>query len=228
MLQYITAFGAGVLSFFSPCVLPLLPGYLSMLSGFSAAELMQDRPAAAVKQTVLNSLMFAAGFSLAFSVLGAAASATGALLAEYKSGLMKFFGIVVTLLGIHMTGLININPLNYDKRLPIRRLGGGYAGSFFMGFAFALGWSPCIGPILAGILTMAAAAGNAWKGISLLLTYSAGLAVPLILAAFLTARFFTLMKKFKSALRYVEITAGVILILAGLLLFFDRFMFLGY
>lgn len=227
MLQYYTAFGAGVMSFFSPCVLPLLPGYLSMLSGFSAIELLNGDAKVATKHVVLNALLFVAGFSLAFSVMGAAASSVGDLLSTYKPVLLKAFGVLMALLGVHMTGLVNLNVLNYDKRFSMRPLGGSYWGSFLMGFAFALGWSPCIGPILAGILSMAAVAGNANKGVTLLLAYSAGMAVPFMIAAFLTVRFFAFIGKFKNALRRVEIAAGLLLIAAGVLLFFDRLMFLG-
>ena len=228
MLQYFTAFGAGVMSFFSPCVLPLLPGYLSMLSGLSAAELLKGDAPGATKKVVLNALLFTAGFSLAFSVMGAAASSVGDLLASYKSVMLKVFGVIMVLLGVHMTGLLNLNVLNYDKRFSMRSLGGSYWGSFLMGFAFALGWSPCIGPILAGILTMAAVAGEAAKGVTLLLAYSAGLAVPFMIAALLTVRFFAFVARFKNALRRVEIAAGLLLIAAGVLLFFDRLMLLGY
>lgn len=226
MIQYLTAFGAGLMSFFSPCVLPLLPGYLSMLSGVSAGALLKGDPSAAGKKVVLNALVFAAGFSLAFSIMGAAASAIGDLLAAHKTVLLKVFGVIMMVLGVHMTSLVRLNPLNYHKRFSTRTLGGGYTGSLLMGFAFALGWSPCIGPILAGILAIAAVSGEAWKGISLLLVYSAGLAAPFIAAAFLTARFFAVLSKFRSVLRYVEIAAGAMLIAAGALLFFDRLMFM--
>ncbi|MFA6434861.1 MAG: cytochrome c biogenesis protein CcdA [Elusimicrobiales bacterium] len=226
MIQYFTAFGAGLMSFFTPCVLPLLPGYLSMLSGFSASELLKGDAKVAVKKVVLNALVFTAGFSLAFSVMGAAASAAGDLLAAHKTLLLKIFGVIMMLLGIHMTSLVRLNPLNYHKRFSMRTLGGGYWGSLLMGFAFALGWSPCIGPILAGILALAAVSGEAYRGMSLLLAYSAGLAVPFILAALLTARFFAFLARYKSALRHVEIAAGAVLIAAGALLFSDRFMFL--
>jgi len=226
MTQYFTAFGAGLISFFSPCVLPLLPGYLSMLSGVSASELLKGADKEATRKVVLNALVFVTGFSLAFSLMGAAASAIGDILSAHRSLLLKVFGTVLTLLGIHMTGLVNLNPLNYDKRFSMRTLGGNYTGSFLMGFAFALGWSPCIGPILAGILSLAAVSGGTYKGVSLLLAYSAGLALPFMIAAFLTAKFFTLVGRFKNLLRYVEVTAGAILIAAGVLLFFDRLMFI--
>ena len=227
MGEFLTAFGAGVASFFSPCILPLLPAYLSMLSGFSASEILKGDARVATRRVVLNAAIFIAGFTLAFALMGAAASGIGELLADHKYALMKVFGVVMVLLGVHMTGLVNLNFLNYERRLSTRGLAQGPLGSFLMGFAFALGWSPCIGPILAVILGMAAVAGTASKGVALLLAYSAGMAVPLLAAAFLTARFFAFMARFKGAMRYVEIAAGVILAAAGVLLFFDKLMFIA-
>jgi len=213
------------MSFFSPCILPLLPAYLSMLSGFSAAEIVKGDAKVVTRKVVGNAAIFITGFTLAFALMGAAASSVGDLLASHKDLLMKVFGVVMTLLGLHMTGLFNFNFLNYEKRFSMRGITQGPAGSFMMGFAFALGWSPCIGPILAVILGMAAVAGTAGKGVALLVTYSAGMALPLLAAAFLTARFFAFMARFKTAMRYVEITAGVVLALAGVLLFLDKLTF---
>lgn len=225
MGQLFAAFGAGLASFFSPCILPLLPAYLSMLSGFSAGEIVRGDARVATRKVVGSALIFIAGFTLAFAAMGAAASSLGELLLGHKHLLMKVFGALMVLLGIHMTGLLNLNFLNYEKRFSTRGLSRGPLGAFLMGFAFALGWSPCIGPILAAILGMAAVSGTAAKGITLLLAYSAGLALPLLAAAALTARFFALMARFKGAMRYVEVGAGVLLAAAGLLLFFDKLMF---
>ncbi len=225
MGQFIAAFTAGLASFFSPCILPLLPAYLSMLSGFSASEIVQGDAKVMTRKVVGNAAIFIAGFTLAFSLMGAAASGVGDLLASHKDLLVKVFGVVMVLLGIHMTGLFNLNFLNYEKRFSIRGIAEGPAGSFLMGFAFALGWSPCIGPILAVILGMAAVSGTMGKGVALLLAYSAGLAVPLLAAAFLTAEFFAFMARFKKAMRYVEIASGVVLAIAGVLLFMNNLMF---
>ena len=225
MGQFFTAFGAGLMSFFTPCILPLLPAYLSMLSGFSASEIVQGHAKVITSKVVGSALIFIAGFSLAFALMGAAASGIGELLSAHKEVLMKVFGVVMVLLGAHMAGLFNLNFLNYEKRFSTRGLAPGPAGAFLMGFAFALGWSPCIGPILAVILGMAAVSGTATKGVALLLAYSAGMALPLLAAAFLTARFFAVMSRFKTAMRYVEIVAGVILAAAGALLFFDKLIF---
>jgi cytochrome c-type biogenesis protein len=225
MGQFLAAFGAGVMSFFSPCILPLLPAYLSMLSGFSAAEIVKGDAKVSTRRVVGSAAVFIAGFTLAFSLMGAAASSVGGLLASHKDLLMKVFGMGMVLLGLHMTGLFSLRFLNYEKRFSMRGITRGPAGSFLMGFAFALGWSPCIGPILAVILGMAAVAGTAGKGVALLLAYSAGMAVPLLAAAFLTARFFAFMAHHRTAIRYAEIAAGIVLAAAGVLLFMNKLMF---
>jgi len=225
MGELITAFTAGLLSFFSPCILPLLPAYLSMLSGFSASEIMKGDAKVATRKVVISALIFIAGFTLTFAAMGAAASGIGGLLNDYKYQLMKALGVMMVLFGVHMTGLINLNFLNYEKRLNTRGLAQGPFGAFFMGLAFALGWSPCIGPILATILGLAAASGTAGKGVLLLVVYSAGMAIPLLIAAAAAAKFFALMARFKTAMRYVEIVAGVVLAAAGVLLFLDKLVF---
>ena len=226
MAQLFTAFGAGLMSFFSPCVLPLLPGYLSMLSGFSAGELIKGDPKVLTRKVVIAAAFFVAGFTLAFSIMGAAASALGDLLASHRGTLAKVFGAVMVLLGAHMAGLLNFKLFNYEKRFSMRGLAGGPAGALLMGFAFALGWSPCIGPMLGFILGLAAVSGTAARGFMLLLVYSAGMAVPFLAAAFLTARFFSFIGRFKSSLLYVEIISGIVLIAAGILLFSGRLMWI--
>ncbi|HNW45122.1 MAG TPA: cytochrome c biogenesis protein CcdA [Elusimicrobiales bacterium] len=225
MGQLFTAFGAGVLSFFSPCILPLLPAYLSMLSGFSAREIMNGAPGVSTHKIARRAAIFIAGFTLAFSVMGAAASGLGSVLAAHKELMLRLFGAAMVLLGVHMTGILNLTLLNYEKRFSMRHITHGPVGALLMGFAFALGWSPCIGPILAVILGLAAATGTLWKGVALLLAYSAGLAVPLMAAALLTARFFSLLARFRGGIRWVEMAAGVTLIIFGALLFADKLMF---
>lgn len=174
-----------------------------------------------------RAVIFIAGFTLAFAIMGAAASTLGGLLAEHKNLLLKIFGVIMALLGLHMTGALNFNVLNYEKRFFRHTVTRGPHGALLMGFAFALGWSPCIGPILAVILGMAAVAGTAWKGVALLLAYSAGMAVPLLAAAFLTARFFKFIARYKHAMRWVELCAGVIFIALGVLIFLDKLMFVA-
>lgn len=224
MGQFFTAFGAGLMSFFSPCVLPLLPGYLSMLSGFSAGEIMKGEAGVSVRKVTARAFIFICGFTLAFAFMGAAASSIGGLFYDHKALLLKVFGVLLFLMGAHMSALFNLNFLNYEKRFSMRGHGSGNWGAFLMGFAFALGWSPCIGPILGLILGMAAVAGTAAKGVALLVTYSAGLALPLLISALLTAEFFAFMARWRGAMRWIEMAAGIIMMLLGVLLFFDRLM----
>ncbi|MEA3307577.1 MAG: cytochrome c biogenesis CcdA family protein [Elusimicrobiota bacterium] len=225
MIAYITAFTAGLASFFTPCVLPLLPGYLSLISGFSAKELSIGEHRAATRKAVINSLFFTAGFSIAFSLLGAAASSIGNILFEYKDILLKVLGFVLFFMGIHMTGILNFKFLNYEKRLSMKKIKPGHLGSFLMGFAFALGWSPCIGPILAGILALAAGSDKIYEGVALLFVYSIGLAIPFILSALLTAKFFQWIAEHKKTLFYTERVAGIIIAILGILLFFNKLNF---
>ena len=222
MIPYITAFAAGLASFFTPCVLPLLPGYLSLISGFSAKELSEGDHKAATRKAVINSLFFTAGFSIAFSLLGAAASSVGNLLFEYKDIFLKILGFILFFMGLHMTGIISFRALNYDKHFSMRKIKPGHLGSFLMGFAFALGWSPCIGPILAGILAMAAGSAKIYQGVALLFVYSIGLAMPFILSALLTAKFFKWIAAHKKTLFYTEKVAGIIITILGILLFFNK------
>ncbi len=222
MIPYITAFAAGLTSFFTPCVLPLLPGYLSLISGFSAKELSKSDNKGATKKAVINSLFFTAGFSIAFCLLGAAASSVGNILFEYKDIFLKVLGFILFFMGLHMLGALNFKFLNYEKRFSMKKIKPGNLGSFLMGFAFALGWSPCIGPILAGILAMAAGSDKIYQGVSLLFAYSLGLAIPFILSALLTAKFFKWIAHHKQTLRYIEKTAGIIIIILGALLFFNK------
>ena len=225
MGELLAVFGAGVMSFFSPCILPLLPAYLSMLSGFSASQITSGAAAVSTHKVVARAAIFIAGFSLAFSVMGAAASTLGNAVSGHKDIMLRFFGATMVLLGVHMTGVFNFNFLNYEKRFSMRGITHGPLGAFLMGFAFALGWSPCIGPILAFTLGLAAASGTVGKGVVLLLAYSAGLAVPLLAAAFLTGRFFAFIARYRSAMRWVEAVAGIIMIIFGALLFADKLMF---
>lgn len=227
MIAYITAFAAGVTSFFTPCILPLLPGYLSLISGFSAKELSKDHSSNITKKAVINSLFFTAGFSIAFSVLGAAASSLGNILFEYKDILLKVFGVILFFMGLHMSGVFSFRILNYEKHFSMKKIKPGHLGSFLMGFAFALGWSPCIGPILAGILALAAAADKIWQGTLLLFIYSAGLAIPFIISALLTAKFFKWIAKHKKGMRHIEMVMGIIIAILGILLFFNKLMIIS-
>lgn len=224
MTQFLAAFGAGAASFLSPCILPLLPGYLSLISGCSAAEILKDSEGRLSRRVLQGALLFCAGFAIAFSLLGAAASAAGALLDAWRGPIMKILGALMVAMGLQMAGVFSLRIFNYERRVPLKKFSGTHYGAFLMGFAFALGWSPCIGPILSGILVLAAGQ-EPGRGMALLFVYSLGLAAPFLAAAWLTVPVFGLLARFQGGVRKVEIAAGAVLALFGALLFFDRLMF---
>jgi cytochrome c-type biogenesis protein len=223
-ITWITAFGAGLLSFISPCVLPIVPGYLSFISGVSLEEL-QDKKSMAVRRVFLNSLFFVLGFSVVFIALGASATFVSRFLIDYMPIISKVAGALIFILGLHFLGIFKIRWLNYEKRFHMGSKQLGIVGSFFVGFAFAFGWTPCIGPILAGILAIAAAEETVTRGIILLAFYSAGLAVPFLLTALAFNGFLTVSSKIKKHFRIVEIVGGIFLIIIGILIFTNS---LGY
>lgn len=226
MGELFTSFGAGLLSFFSPCILPLLPAYLSMLSGFSAGELREGKDNVSAAKILSRAALFCIGFSLIFITLGAAAASVGGMLSAHKVVLLKVFGILTIIFGLHVSGILKLNFLNYEKRMNIGNDSGNSIGAFFMGVAFALGWSPCIGPVLGGILSLAIVKGTTFSGILMLTFYSAGIALPLMITALFTAKIFSMLKNFRKYMKYVEMTAGGILVMLGFMLFFDKLMFI--
>jgi len=224
--QFLAAFGAGAASFLSPCILPLLPGYLSLISGYSASELLKDSEGRLSRGVLKGALLFCAGFAIAFTLLGAAASAVGMLLDAWRGPVMKALGALMVLMGLQMAGLFELKLFNYERRVPLKKFSGTAYGAFLMGFAFALGWSPCIGPILSGILVLAAGQ-EVGRGMSLLFVYSLGLAAPFLAAAWLTVPVFGFLARFRGGMRKVEIAAGAVLVVFGVLLMLDRLMFVG-
>jgi cytochrome c-type biogenesis protein len=224
----IAAFVAGLLSFLSPCVLPLVPGYVSLISGVGAEEL-QARNQRLLRTLMVNSLMFVAGFSLVFIALGAVATSIGQLTREYYGLLTRVAGVVIILFGLHLTGLFRINALYADKRMHTVKGSSTALGAFVVGFAFAFGWTPCIGPILATILALAASQDSVAKGTGLLAVYSAGLAVPFLLTSIGIDRFLEFYGRFRRHLRAVEVASGVLLIAVGALVLTRHFTILsGY
>jgi cytochrome c-type biogenesis protein len=224
----LAAFLAGVLSFLSPCVLPLVPGYVSLISGASVEEL-QSSERRMLRTVMLHSLTFVLGFSVVFIALGAVATGVGQIVNEYHSILSKIAGIVVILFGLHLTGLLKIKALYADKRLHEVKGGATAVGSFAVGFAFAFGWTPCIGPILATILVLAGAQETVWKGVVLLAVYSLGLAVPFLLTSLGVDRFLSFYGRFRRHLHTVEVCSGVLLIAIGVLIFLNNLRLLsGY
>src|SRR6202161_1049864 len=213
----IAAFLAGLVSFLSPCVLPLVPGYVSLIAGVGVDELKS--PNTSIRSKILfNSAAFILGFSVVFITLGAISTEVGQLLARYKSSLAQVAGVVIILFGLHLTGIFRINALYADKRLHGVKGGSTPGGAFLIGFAFAFGWTPCVGPILAVILGFAAAQDTVWKGIFLLAIYSAGLAVPFLLTSLLMERFLKFYNRFKFHMHALEVASGGLMIVLGILL----------
>jgi cytochrome c-type biogenesis protein len=218
----IAAFFAGLISFLSPCVLPLVPGYLSLISGAGLEELKAPQ-AQLMRRVMVNSIGFILGFSIVFIVLGAAATEVGQLLGIYKHTLARVAGVVIILFGLHLTGIFKIKALYTDARLHSVKGSSTPVGAFVIGFAFAFGWTPCLGPILATILTIAGEQDTLVKGILLLGVYSLGLAVPFLLTSLLMERFLKFYSRFRSHMHALEVASGALLIGLGILLVIGRF-----
>jgi cytochrome c-type biogenesis protein len=223
------AFVAGVVSFLSPCVLPLVPGYVSMLSGATVEELKSGTSAALGRRILRNSLAFVVGFSAVFVTLGASATWLGRFLLAQRTIFNVVAGIIVIIFGLHLTGLVKIPLLYREARLdtgaPRRSLG----GAFLLGFAFAFGWTPCIGPILTGILLLAANRDTVFQGMFLLSIYSAGLAIPFLLTSLGLSQFLKIYGGFRKHLHAVEVASGMLLIALGVLMAFNKLaMISGY
>lgn len=213
---------AGLLSFISPCVLPLIPGYLSFISGVSIDELSSKEKAGGhLWKVFINTVFFVLGFSLVFVILGAGATKIGNLFQANLNIFNKVAGVVVFVFGLHVVGLFKIKALNYEKRFHSQGKKMGVLGSMVIGIAFAFGWTPCIGPILGAILTLAAQQGSVSHGIILLLFYSAGLGIPFILTALLFNYLIGAFGFIKRHFRAVEIVSGSLLMLVGVMIFFN-------
>jgi cytochrome c-type biogenesis protein len=214
-----TAFFAGLVSFLSPCVLPLVPGYISIISGSSLDQLKAEEKQAALYRTVLlNSVMFIVGFSITFIFLGATATWVGQFLLSRMRLLGQIAGIILIVFGIHLTGIFKINFLYKDKRFHSVEKPRGLLGALVLGLAFAFGWTPCIGPILAGILTIASTKQTVFEGMFLLAIYSAGLGIPFLLTSVALNKFLTFYSRFKKHFHAVEVVSGALVIAVGLLI----------
>jgi cytochrome c-type biogenesis protein len=221
----IAAFAAGLVSFLTPCVLPLVPGYISLISGAGLDELKQQT--GRVKRSVmLSSILFILGFSAVFLALGAVASGLGQLVRQHIAWLTKMAGIVIILLGVHQVGLLPIHALYADKRFHAAPPGTAGTKAFLIGAAFGFGWTPCVGPILAVILAFAAAESTMVKGMSLLAMYALGLSIPFLLTALSIERFLVFYEHFRRHLHALEIVSGVVMIALGLLILAHHFVVL--
>lgn len=219
-ITFVGAFVAGLLSFLSPCVLPLIPSFITYITGLSFADIQAEHPTHEVRQqTIAHSLLFIAGFTFVFVLLGASATFIGGFLHEHMDVIRKVGGALIVIFGIHVSGLVPIHLLLGEKRLHVHRKPAGYLGSFLVGLAFAAGWTPCIGPILASILMVAATEETVTKGILLLFTYSMGLAIPFFLSSLAMHQFLTFFNRFKKHIRILEIVTGLFLVIVGVMIF---------
>ncbi len=216
----IAAFVAGLISFLSPCVLPLVPGYVSLVSGTGAGAVDAggEEQRRLLRIVMVNSLAFIAGFTLVFVILGAGATALGTFTARHRSILMQVAGVVIIIFGLHLTGIFKIKYLYADKRMHSVKGSSTPWGSFVVGFAFAFGWTPCTGPILAAILTAAMAEATVGKGMVLLAIYALGLAVPFLLTSLAVERFMVFYTRFRRHLHTLEVVSGGLLIVIGVLI----------
>lgn len=220
-ISFAAATAAGFVSFLSPCVLPLVPGYLSFVSGLSLAQL-QAAEGRAVRRALIGAGWFVLGFSTVFILLGASATVLGQLILQRLTGFRWAAGIVIIAFGVHLTGLVRLPFLNTDAHLTVRRRPLTWIGAYGVGAAFGFGWTPCIGPILASILAVASAQETIGRGMLLLAAYSAGLGVPFLLAAAAVGAFLRVVGRARPILRWVEIGSGILLIVIGWLILTDR------
>ncbi|HEY6222387.1 MAG TPA: cytochrome c biogenesis protein CcdA [Gemmatimonadales bacterium] len=221
-MSLFVAFAAGLLSFLSPCVLPLIPSYVGFLTGLSADELQLRRGTA-----LLHAVWFVAGFTLIFILLGASASALGALLLRSQVWIARAGGVIIILFGCYLLGILRPGFLVRERRIHLARKPLGLVGSSVAGLVFGAAWTPCIGPILGAILTLAATRSSVAQGTALLAVYSLGLALPFLLTAFALDRFLVWFQRFRPFLVWVERISGILLILLGILLVTDRFTLLA-
>lgn len=211
-----------MLSFLSPCVLPLIPSYITYITGLSFSDLQAEHPSHIVRQkSILHSIAFILGFTLVFVLLGASATLMGSFFLSNATLIRKTGGILIILFGIHVTGLIPFKLFMSEKRLTIKHKPAGYFGSFLVGLVFAAGWTPCIGPILAAILTLAATESDVYHGIVLLLFYSLGLGIPFLLSSLAMHQFLLIFNRFKKYIRVFEVITGLFLVIAGIMLYFN-------
>ncbi len=221
-ITFPAAFAAGLLSFLSPCILPLIPAYFSFITGLSLDELTQGRQETR-KKVILSTLAYVAGFSFVFILFGASASFLGSVFTQYAYVVRYLGGAIILIFGLHLLGIINIKALAFEKRIHLKHKPVHLLGTFIIGMAFGAGWSPCIGPLLGSILIVAGNQDTLAKGVWLLATYSAGLALPFILMSVFITSLMEFMKKATRFIAVINKVAGGLLVFMGLMLIFDKF-----
>lgn len=227
-VSLVVAFTAGVLSFLSPCVLPLVPSYISYVAGMSLSELKEAASHKEIRRLALvHSLLFILGFTIVFIILGASATFLGQALLAHQRILTKIGGVIIALFGLNMLGIFKLKFLQRDTRFHLKGKPAGYLGSVLIGMAFSFGWTPCVGPILATILLYASTTQNLPLGIALLLTYSLGLGVPMFISAYGINSFLVFFNKVKGLLRGIEIVSGVFVIAVGVMIYTGYFTVLS-
>ena len=222
MIEIFIALGAGLISFLSPCVLPLIPGYISYISGSSLNELLENK-----KVNLFPIILFTIGFSLVFIIFGAAATFVGQLFLNNSYELRIIAGIIIIIFSLHIIGIIKLNFLNYEKKIYSNRKKGVF-GSILIGMAFGFGWTPCIGPILGSILALASTEESINKGILLLFFYSIGLAIPFVLSGYLIQKFMIVSKNLKKKMSIITKIGGSLLLITGILIITNQLQVLGY
>ena len=222
MFELLVAFGAGLISFLSPCVLPLIPGYISYISGSSLNDLIEKK-----EVNLIPIILFTIGFSIVFIIFGAASTFLGQVLLKNSYELRIAAGLLIVILSLHIIGIINLKFLNYEKRIQTN-VNTNFYSPILIGMAFAFGWTPCIGPILGSILVIAATEESVNKGILLLIFYSLGLALPFILSGYLIQKFLIFSKNFRKNINLVSKIGGIILLITGILILTNQLQALGY
>ena len=226
-LGVVVAFSAGLFSFLSPCVLPLFPSYVSFITGMSVSDLTADLSGAARRRVMLHALAFVLGFSLVFVSLGASFSAAGQFLLDYREMIRRVGGVLIVLFGLYIAGVFKLGLLGRTKQLQLREKPAGYLGSLAVGITFAIGWTPCVGPILGAILSLAGTAETLQRGIGLLIAYSAGLGLPFLLSAVALGSFLRVFKRYRPFIPVMERAASVLLVVVGVLVFTSYYIVLN-
>jgi cytochrome c-type biogenesis protein len=221
------AFVAGLLSFFSPCILPLIPAYFTFITGYSLNELTEGDPSQLRAKVVGSTAMFVLGFSLVFILFGASASMLGGLVNRYQDVLRIIGGAVIIVLGLHISGVFRIRFLDVEKRMHLSQKPVHALGTLVVGMAFGAGWSPCVGPLLGSILALAASQGTVGQGMLLLAIYSLGLAIPFLVLSLFAHLVLAFVKRGTKVIRYVNITAGILMVIVGVLLIADQLRIVG-